>query len=227
MARKLAIAAPVLWLGAHRAEYETVGARSYAMALYARTICQLVFGAAVLLVAAMTSTCLAAEIDAFTVTHHEHGFNIALDAIVDAPSQRVYAVLSDYARLGRLNPVITAIDVELAPNGDGDRVRSVIKACITFFCRRIVQVEDVFEPDSNTIAARIVPGAGDFESGSCYWRVTKAGHRTRLRYEAVRIAAFWIPPLIGPWAINRTMREQFTSSIATLERVANQKLPPN
>jgi hypothetical protein len=55
------------------------------------------------------------------------------------------------------------------------------------------------------------------------WRVTDEGSRTRLHYEATRVAAFWIPPLIGPWAIKRTLREQLESGIVSLERVANQK----
>jgi hypothetical protein len=166
---------------------------------------------------------IAAQIDAVTVTHRDDGFKIAFDAVVDAPTQQVYAVLADYARLGKLNPIITAISVEVAPTGRGERVRSVIKACVWFFCRQIVQVEDVTEPDANTIVAHIVPGAGDFESGSCFWRVTNEGPRTRLHYEATRVAGFWIPPLIGPWVIRRTVREQLETSIVVLERLANQK----
>lgn len=165
---------------------------------------------------------IAAQIDAITVTHRDNGFKISFDAVVDAPARQVYAVLADYARLGKLSPVITAISVDVAPTGRGERVRSVISACVWFFCRQIVQVEDVTEPDGNTIVAHIVPGAGDFESGSCFWRVTGEGPRTRLHYEATRIAAFWIPPLIGPWAIRRTMREHLETSIVVLERLANQ-----
>jgi len=166
---------------------------------------------------------IAAQIDSISVTHRDGGFKIAFDAVVDAPAQQVHAVLADYASLGKLNPVITAISVEVAPTGRGERVRSVIKTCVWFFCTQIVQVEDVMESGPNTISARIVPGAGDFESGSCFWRMTDEGPRTRLHYEATRVAAFWIPPLIGPWAIKRTLREQLESSIVVLERLANQK----
>jgi hypothetical protein len=166
----------------------------------------------------------AAQVDAVTVTHREDGFRIVFDAVVDAAPRQVYAVLADYARLGKLNPVITAVSVDSTPNRRGERVRSVIKACVWFFCREIVQVEDVTEPDPNTISARIVPGAGDFESGSCFWRIAGEGPRTRLHYEAIRVADFWIPPLIGPWAIKRTMRAQLEYSIVALERLANQRL---
>lgn len=185
-----------------------------------------VLGGGILAATAMATTCIAAKIDTLTITHRDRGFYMKLDAVVNAPAPRVHAVLTDYARLGKLNPVITATSVKMAPNGRGDRVRTVIDGCVWFFCRQIVQVEDVTKPDASTIIARIVPGAGDFESGQCYWRVTDEGQRTRLHYEAVRVAGFWIPPLIGPWVIDRTLREQFRSSIATLERLANQKSPP-
>lgn len=166
---------------------------------------------------------IAAQVDAVTVTDRDDGFSIVFDAVVDAPAPQVYKVLVDFARIGKLNPTITAVSVDATPTGRGDRVRSVIESCVWFFCRQIVQVEDVTKPDANTIVANIVPGAGDFKSGSCLWRVTKEGPHTRLHYEATRVADFWIPPVIGPWAIRRTMREQLEFSVMALERLANRK----
>jgi carbon monoxide dehydrogenase subunit G len=191
--------------------------------MFARTNWRAAAAAGALLAILGTGTGVAAQIDAITVTHRGDGFKIVFDGVVDAPAPQVYEVLADYARLGKLNPVITAISVDVGPNGRGERVRSVIKACVWFFCTQLVQVEDVTEPDGNTIVAHIVPGEGDFASGSCFWRVTEKGPRTRLHYEATRVAAFWIPPLIGPWVIRRTAREQFESSIVVLERLANEK----
>ena len=164
----------------------------------------------------------AAQVNTIEVVDDDKSFRIVFDGVVDAPVLRVRAVLSDYARLGNLNPIIKVLSVESAPAGPGKRVRSTIETCIWFFCRHLVQVEDVTEPDPGTIAARIVPGAGDFESGSSIWRITGEGDGTRLHYEATRVAAFWIPPLLGPWAIRRSMREQFEASIVALERYANQ-----
>jgi len=162
----------------------------------------------------------AAQLGSVTVSHHDRSFTIVFDGVVDAPAPRVYEVLSDYARLGRLNPAITAISVEGRPTPQTERVRSVIESCIWFFCRKIVQVLDVTRPDSQTIVAHIVPGQGDFESGSSIWRVTGKGPGTRLHYEDTRVAAFWIPPLIGAWVIERTLREQLEFSVAALERLA-------
>jgi len=177
----------------------------------------------VLLTGLGASAAMAAQVESITVTRGDGGLTIAFDAVVDAPARRVYELLSDYAQFARMNPAIISMSVAPAPTGRGERVRSVLKSCVWFFCRQVVQVEDVTEPDARTIVAHIVPGLGDFESGTGLWRVIDVGDRTRLHYEATRVAGFWIPPLIGPWAIKRTLREQLESSVMTLERLARQQ----
>lgn len=146
---------------------------------------------------------------------------VTFDAVIDAPPRRVYEVLTDFTRLGALNPAIVAVSAGAAPGGRGARVRTVLKSCIWLFCRKIVQVEDVFEPDARTIFARIVSGRGDFKSGWASWHLTAQGGQTHLHYEARRVPDFWIPPLIGPWAVERALRAQLKSSIPVLERLAN------
>ena len=86
-----------------------------------------------LLTALAPGVAAAAQVHSLTVTHHGNGFSIVFDGVVEAPPPRVYALLADYARLGRLNPVITAMHVEAAPNGRGERVRSVIRSCVLLF----------------------------------------------------------------------------------------------
>ena len=141
---------------------------------------------------------------------------------MNAPLAGVYAALTDFPALPELNPAIVAVSVEPVPQGPGVRVRTVLKSCIWFFCRKVVQVEDVVEPDAHTIDARIVPGLGDFKSGWSDWRLTAQGGRTHLHYEARRVPDFWIPPLIGPWAVEHSLRAQLLASLPVLQRLAGQ-----
>ena len=171
----------------------------------------------------------AAQVDSVAVSHRDGRFTVVLAGMVAAPAARVYGVLSDYARLGRLSPDIAAISVEGQPTPQTERVRSVLKSCILFVCRSVVQVLDVSRPDPHTIVDRVVPGQGDFAAGSSIWRITNQGPRTRLHYEATRVTALWIPPLIGTWAIERMLRGQVVSSVSALERLARRRgsgLPP-
>jgi hypothetical protein len=164
----------------------------------------------------------AAQVEAVSVEADGTTFHITLDAVVDGAQARVYEVLSDYARLDRMNPSIRSISVGSATGGMGKRVRSVLEDCVWFFCRRIIQVQDVTEPDPFTIVGHVVPDQGDFAAGSFSWRVTAEGARTRVRYEASEVPRFWVPPLIGPWMITKVMRARLTSSVAVLERLANE-----
>jgi len=171
--------------------------------------------------AALSGRVNAAEISAVAVSNEAATYHISFDAVADAPAQLVFEQLSDYAHLDRLSSVITSITVEPSPDGKSERVRSILRACLFLFCKEIVQVEDVTEPDRQSIVAVVVPGLGDFTSGNCEWHIENAGARTRIHYEATRTIAFWIPPIIGSWVIKHTMREQFESSVAALERMAN------
>jgi len=157
------------------------------------------------------------------VARHGAAYAITFESVVDAAPRQVYAVLSDYARLGELSPAIVSVRVMPAPGGRGVRVRSVLKSCVWVFCRSVVEVQDVVEPDGRTIVGRIVPGQGDFARGWAVWRVAALGGRTRVRYEASFVPAFWVPPLIGPWALERSLRADFDSSMPALERLANAK----
>ena len=177
----------------------------------------LVYPAVTLIAWTLAAGAEAATIRGLVVSHQGERYQISFDAEVEAPASEVFKVLSDYARLGELSPVITSVEVKPAPDGNAERVRSVLKTCFLIFCRQVIQVEDVTEPDRSTIVARMVPGKGDFKSGYCVWRIRSDGRRTLLRYEATRTTAFWIPPLIGEWIIERTMREHLKASVGRLE----------
>jgi len=181
-----------------------------------------VMSAALLLAAMPAAGEAAAQKATVEVEHHGDAFTVSFDAVVKAPLPRVYAVLTDFPALPALNPAIIAVSVYPPPGGVGVRVRSVLKSCIWFFCRKVVQVEDVVEPNAHSIDARIVPGRGDFKSGWSDWRLSAQGAETRLHYEARRVPDFWIPPLIGPWAVEHTLRAQLEATLPILQRLASQ-----
>jgi hypothetical protein len=161
----------------------------------------------------------AADVETLKVFRDHDTYHVTFDAVVDAPAQKVYRLLSDYTHLDRLSPAIIAVTVQPMPQGAGQRVRSTLRSCFLVFCRDVVEVEDVTRSDGQTIAAEIVPGEGDFQGGYSRWRIYAAGDRTQLHYEAARTPAFWVPRLVGSWLIEATMRNQLVASVARIERV--------
>jgi hypothetical protein len=180
---------------------------------------------AVLLLAALHPACgTTAETGPVVVERRGAAYTASFDALIDAPPRRVYEVLTDFSGLRALNPDIVAVSAKVAADGRGERVRTVLQSCIWLFCRKVVQVEDVVEPDARTILSRIVPGQGDFKSGWTTWHLSAQGVSTHLHYEASRVPNFWIPPLIGSWAVATALREQLEASIPVIERLA--AVPP-
>lgn len=178
-------------------------------------------GAAALLAAVLPAS--AAREGPLVVARHGAAYAITFEAVLDAAPHQVYAVLSDYARLGELSPAIVSVRVTPAPGGRGERVRSVLRSCVWMFCRSVVEVQDVVGAHGQALVGRIVPGEGDFERGWTVWRVAAVRGGTRVRYEASFVPAFWVPPLIGAWAIERSLRADFESSMPVLERLARRR----
>lgn len=71
--------------------------------------------------------------------------------------------------------------------------------------------------------SEIVPGHGDFASGWELWQIVAEGkNRTRLRYEAQLVLAFHMPPLIGPWILERELRRELIGTATRVEKLAGQ-----
>lgn len=175
-----------------------------------------------LLIAATLQPALAlpAQLGPMRITLSDRGYAIVLDAVIGAPRDRVFAVLSDYTQLARINPEIKSSTSSRSPTGAVERVRMVLHSCVWLFCRNLVQIEDVREPNSNTIVAHIIPGEGDFRDGSSVWRLESDGEATRLHYEASRTLTRRLPRFVRASAVKRRLRTQYRASIEALERLA-------
>ena len=148
---------------------------------------------------------LAGEILDSSVAHDGAVYRLSITARVEAPLAVVYRSITDFSNLAAINPSIEESQV-LASQGAGrQRVRSVIRVCILVFCKRVVQVQDVTLVDHRTVVAAIVPGAGDFRAGVARWELTAVGTATDLHFTETFEPDFWVPPLIGPWLIEKKL----------------------
>lgn len=164
----------------------------------------------------------AEELQALEVARRYGEYRIHADAILDAPADRVLVLLTDYAGLGRLNPAIRRAERLPDPRPGVARVRTVVESCVLLFCRELVRVEDVHAVGPGRLQATILPGAGDFESGVTLWRLLALEDgRCRLVYQSRLRPAFWVPPLIGPAMIRRSVDRGLRTTLHNLERLAS------
>jgi hypothetical protein len=85
------------------------------------------------------------------------------------------------------------------------------------FCKRVVQVQDVTRPGEYVIEAVIVPSVSDFRSGFARWQLRPQGESTLLSFSHRFEPDFWVPPVIGPWIIKRTLISEVAETAMYIE----------
>ena len=170
--------------------------------------------------------CAAFEIQSVDVQHQDDRYRVAMRVTLDAPAPDTYAVFADPGRLRQVNGSIREVQV-LEERGPGlRRVRTRVRACVAFFCRHLEQVQDMrYLPagDGGRIEAQVLPNRGDFRDGKATWTFrTCEDDQTCLAFDAELEPAFWVPPLLGPWLLQRKLRDEAIETSRGLERLARE-----
>ena len=153
-------------------------------------------------------------------------FVIDMHIAIDASPPAVFSALQDYSAMMRYNPDLRAVRVQ--PTGVRGHVRlfTTVHACVLVFCKTMHQEQimtAVADADGGVLEAELLPHGGDFNAGRARWTVRSCPGPRSITCLGVRIElvpAFWVPPLIGPWVLRRTMTEEADRTSAGLEIVA-------
>jgi hypothetical protein len=166
----------------------------------------------------------AARIDRLEVHRSGETYRVTLEVRLAAPPERVWAVLTDFHGLARLSPAFREVEVLEAPAAGLQRVRTLARLCVLVFCRDAEQVQDFRRPGPGVLSALVDPALSDLREGEAHWRLEPDGAGTHMHFRARLIPDFWVPPLVGPWAIRRTLLREAETVTDSLERLA--RTPP-
>jgi hypothetical protein len=163
------------------------------------------------------STAHASQLVRLEVDQHANSYTVYVVMELDAPAEKVRALLTDYSHLDRLNASITASKI-IDAKGDGTvRVLTRFENCIVFFCMNVQRVEDITEDAQGRILVAMVPDASSFRSGQASWEVTSIGSGSLVIHRATLEPDFWLPPWIGTAILKATMRREIMASFENLE----------
>jgi hypothetical protein len=151
------------------------------------------------------------------VSQHQGGYQLSIEARIDAPVDLVYQLITDYDHLGAINPAVRESRILRTLSPAEHRVRIVTRVCVLFYCRDVVQTQDMLQARDHSIMAEIVPKDSDFRSGWGRWQLNAEGNSTLLRFRADIVPAFFMPPLIGTWLMRREMVNQMTEIVRLIE----------
>ncbi len=152
-----------------------------------------------------------------------------LSARLNAPMDRSFAVFSDFRQLPQINDAIERIELREGATPPAQRLYTRVRVCVWLFCTHLDQVQDIVRTDdaeSHGLHAQVLPALSNLRDGHADWRMRDCSGDTCLEFAAELEPDFWVPPLIGPWAIERAMRREAVQTAQGIERLARQEDAP-
>jgi hypothetical protein len=147
-------------------------------------------------------------------------YHLRSESLIDAPPELVLSTLLDYQNFYRISGGIKETRY-VEPDTDGvPRAYTRVESCVLFFCRSIEKVERVIVVSPHEILLEVDPENSDFRYNNSRWLIKPNGKGTRLGYVLVMEPDFWIPPLIGPWAIKKKLASAAMTMAGRLEHMA-------
>lgn len=163
-----------------------------------------------------TSPLAAAELRGVTLDKRDGIYYVTSEVWLDAPRDAVFDVLSDWDMSTSFSSLI--VDSRNIPPDEHGRPGFYMQneGCILFFCRTVEREGHAELRDADLIRAVAHAEKSDFEISEETWELADENGGTQIRYVMKMKPKFWIPPVIGPYAIKRKIR---TDGLETLERL--------
>jgi len=179
----------------------------------------------ILSVAAATaaSAAGAADFRALEVSRDGDQYTVQATVYLAAPPEAVFAVLTDYEHLTRISPsVVESRRVKQLDSAD-TLVYTDTRFCALFFCRHVRETEKLTATPPGDIASLVLPDkGGNVRSGSATLHLETEGEGTLMHWRIQFEPGFWVPPLIGPPLVERSLKAEGRRSAEGVERLARE-----
>jgi len=173
-----------------------------------------------ILFAAVAAVADAAELRSVEVDYADGQYS--LDSVVwfDASVDDIYHVFRRWDYSPRFSSaIVEAEDLEADELGrPGFYVMN--RGCVLFFCKSLVRRGYVEAEPNHVLRAFADPAESDFLMSNETWEFEPEGHGTVVTYSLRFEPAFWVPPAIGPWMIQRKLRKDGGRALDRIEAIA-------
>lgn len=163
----------------------------------------------------------AGEITHFALEREGDGYRLQVRALIEAPFDGVWRVLTDYAGLHRVSPRIVESELaEVSPEGVA-RVRTVNRLCFLVFCHDLRQVQLIRQIGDGDFESNSIPEESNLSYGYARWRLFAEDTRTRLDidFNFAMDSYSWVPPWVSLVVARSVLKADAAALIQGIERV--------
>lgn len=164
----------------------------------------------------------AAAIDDLDVTRQRGRYSLEANARLDATPESIYAVLTDfddnaYSRISRAYKESRYLD----PAADGTPVvYTRLEGCALWHCMSLKRTERLETNAPYWIKSTVLPEASNFKHSTSEWMLERDGDGTKMTYKLEMEPDFFVPPVVGPWYLKRTLSQGGLRAVVRIERLA-------
>ena len=150
-------------------------------------------------------------------------YSMNMHFVLKAPVKRVWEVLTNYAKIKRLNPNVR--ESRVIYHGKQMLLRLRIRSCVLFICFPITQTESMTLHAPLEVSGVIIPALSSFRSGSSRWRLHPVIGGTWVDFKALLVPSFYIPPILGSWIIQQKLHSEMRETARRLRAWVYAKRP--
>jgi hypothetical protein len=173
--------------------------------------------------------------DDLDVTRHRGRYSLEAEARLAATPESIYSVLTDfddnrYSRISRAYKESRYLE----PAQDGTPlVYTRMEGCALWHCMVLERTERLETKPPYWIKSTTLPEGSNFKHSTSEWLLEADGDGTRMIYKLDMEPDFFVPPVVGPWYLKRTLSQGGLRAVVRIERLAreldgrpNEPLPP-
>ena len=186
------------------------------------TKCRIVFLAGTMLASSFAWAATIVDLD---VQRDGACYRLSSVTYVDAVVEAVFEVLTDYDAFKRISSAYKESRF-LAPHPDGTPiVYTRMKGCLLFFCTSMRRVERLETDAPGFIRTTALPEQSDVAYGQSEWILEPEAGGTRVTHRLTMQPDFWVPPVLGPWLLQKGLRKHGAAAADRIEELAAERSP--
>ena len=147
-------------------------------------------------------------------------YHLTSETYLDVSREALYALLTDFEKFEKFtSAIVESRNTEPDEKGrPGFYAR--MEGCVLLFCKSFIRTGYLTLSPIKEIVAVSMPEESDFVFSRERWQLTEEGKGTVMTYEFEMIPAFWVPPVIGPFYIQRALRRGAERAVDRIEALA-------
>jgi hypothetical protein len=154
------------------------------------------------------------------VTRDNERIQVRAKLMIAAPTSLVFQALTDYEHFSDLSSrYIESRFIEPGPNGQ-PRIYTQVEGCVWLFCRTVGRYAQLNLNPNTHITATVEPEESDVSYGVEVWELEAVQGGTQVSYRHDMEPKFWVPPVVGLWAIRRALNKDALSAAERIEALA-------